>query len=83
MHKSQEKSGEPQTVHGDPIDEYCFNLCDELRSEYQAKVWEKGVTFSEVDFPAFQALCQDLIQENAAKSDVTQGMYDLIINCRQ
>ena len=62
---------------------YCFALCDELRSEYQAKAEEKGVTFSEADIPAFQALCQDLILENAAKSDVTQGMYDLIISLRE
>ena len=62
---------------------YCFNLCDELRSDYQAKAEEKGVTFSECDIPAFQALCQDLIQENAAKSDVTQGMYDLIMSLRE
>ena len=61
---------------------YCFGLCDELRSEYQAKAEEKGVTFSEADIPAFQALCQDLIQENAAKSDITQGMYDLIVSLR-
>lgn len=61
---------------------YCFDLCEELRSDYQAKAEEMGVTFSEADIPAFQALCQDLILENAAKSDVTQGMYDLIVSLR-
>ena len=61
---------------------YCFAKCDELRSEYQAKAEEMGVTFSEADIPAFQALCQDLILENAAKTDVTQGMYDLIVSLR-
>ena len=61
---------------------YCFDLCEELRSEYQAKAEEQGVTFSEADIPAFQALCQDLIMENAQKSDITQGMYDLIQSLR-
>lgn len=62
---------------------YCYGLCEELRAEYQAKAEEKGVTFSEADIPAFQALCQDMIQEVAARDEVTQGMYDLIVSLRE
>ena len=62
---------------------YCYALCDELRSDYQAKAEEKGVTFSEADIPAFQALCQDLIQNVAKRDEVTQGMYDLILSLRE
>lgn len=61
---------------------YCFALCDELRADYQAKAEEKGVTFSEADIPAFQAKCQDLIQEVAGRTDITKGMYDLIVSLR-
>jgi superfamily I DNA and RNA helicase len=61
---------------------YCYKLCDELRADYQAKAEEKGVTFSEADIPAFQALCQDLITEVAARTDITKGMYDLIVSLR-
>ena len=62
---------------------FCFDLCDELRADYQAKAEEKGVTFSEADIPAFQALCQDQINEVAARTDVTKGMYDLIVSLRE
>ena len=62
---------------------YCYGLCEELRAEYQAKAEEKGVTFSEADIPAFQALCQDMIHEVAARDEVTQGMYDLIVSLRE
>ena len=62
---------------------YCYALCDELRADYQAKAEEKGVTFSEADIPAFQALCQDLIQNVAKRDEVTQGMYDLILSLRE
>ena len=61
---------------------YCYALCDELRADYQAKAEEKGVTFSEADIPAFQALCQDLIQDVAGRTPVTKGMYDLIVSLR-
>ena len=61
---------------------FCYALCDELRADYQAKAEEKGVTFSEADIPAFQALCQDQINEVAARTEVTQGMYDLIVSLR-
>ncbi len=59
---------------------YCFDLCGKLRSDYQAKAEEKGVTFSEADIPAFRELCRDLIMENAGKSEITQGVYDLIMS---
>ena len=62
---------------------YCFAKCDELRSDYQAKAEEMGVTFSECDIPAFQAKCQDLIQEVAGRTEITQGMYDLIMSLRE
>ncbi len=62
---------------------YAFDLVAEAAIANQKKGEELGVTFSEADIPAFQALCQDLIQENAAKSEVTQGMYDLIISLRE
>jgi len=62
---------------------YCYALCDELRADYQAKAEEKGVTFSECDIPAFQALCQDQINEVANRTDVTKGMYDLIVSLRE
>ena len=62
---------------------FCFDLCDELRADYQAKAEEKGVTFSEADIPAFQALCQDQIAEVAARTEVTQGMYELILSLRE
>ena len=61
---------------------YCYKLCDELRADYQAKAEAQGVTFSEADIPAFQALCQDLITEVAGRTDITKGMYDLIVSLR-
>ena len=61
---------------------YCYALCDELRADYQAKAEAQGVTFSEADIPAFQAKCQDLIQEVANRTDITKGMYDLIVSLR-
>lgn len=61
---------------------YCFKLCDELRSDYQAQAEAKGVIFSEADVPAFQALCADQIKEVAARTPITQGMYDLIVSLR-
>jgi TRAP-type C4-dicarboxylate transport system substrate-binding protein len=62
---------------------YAFDLVDEAAVENQKKGEELGVTFSEADIPAFQALCQDLIKENAEKSDVTKGMYELILSLRE
>ena len=61
----------------------CYNLCNEFRSEYQAAAEAAGVVFSEADVAAFQANCQDLIQEIAGRTEVTQGMYDLIMSLRE
>ena len=61
---------------------YCFKLCDELRSDYQAQAEAKGVIFSDADIPAFQALCADQIQEVANRNSITKGVYDLIGSLR-
>ena len=61
---------------------YMFNLCDELRADYRAQAEEKGVTFSECDVPAFQALCQDLINDVANRNDMTKAVYEAILSCR-
>ena len=61
---------------------YCFQLCDALRSDYQAQAEAKGVTFTDADIPAFQALCADQIQEVANRNSVTKGVYDLIVSLR-
>ena len=62
---------------------YAFDLVAEAAVENQKKGEELGVTFSEADVPAFQALCQDLIQETAQKSEITQGVYDLMVSLRE
>lgn len=61
---------------------YMFDLCDQLRSDYEAKAAEKGVTFSEADVPAFQALCSDLINEVANRTEMTKSVYDAILSLR-
>lgn len=61
---------------------YMFDLCDELRADYEAQAVEKGVTFSEADVPAFQALCADLIQTVAGRNELTQSVYDAILSER-
>lgn len=61
---------------------YMFDLCDELRADYEAQAVEMGVTFSEADVPAFQALCQDLINEVAQRNEMTQSVYDAILSER-
>ena len=61
---------------------YMFDLCDELRSDYEAQAKEKGVTFSEADVPAFQALCADLIQTVADRNDMTKSVYEAILSLR-
>ena len=58
---------------------YMFNLCAELRSDYEAKAAEKGVIFSDADVPAFQALCQDLINDVANRTDMTKAIYEAIV----
>ena len=62
---------------------YAFDLVAEAAIENQKKGEEAGVTFSECDIPAFQAQCQDLIQEVAGRTEITQGMYDLIMSLRE
>lgn len=61
---------------------YMFDLCDELRSDYEAKAKEMGVTFSEADVPAFQALCADLIQSVAGRNELTTSVYEAILSER-
>ncbi len=61
---------------------YMFNLCAELRSDYEAKAAEKGVIFSDADVPAFQALCQDLINDVANRTDMTKAVYEAIVSER-
>ncbi len=57
---------------------YMFDLCEELRADYVEKATEKGVTFSDADVPAFQALCQDLINSVANKDDLSKSVYEAI-----
>ena len=61
---------------------FMFNLAEELRADYRAKAEAQGVTFSECDVAAFQALCQDLINEVANRTDMTKATYQAIIDCR-
>ena len=61
---------------------YMFNLCAELRADYEAQAVEHGVTISEADVPAFQAACADLIQDVAGRNEMTQSVYDIILSCR-
>ena len=62
---------------------YAFDLVEEAAVENQKKAEELGVTFSECDIPAFQAQCQDLIQDVAGRTEITKGMYDLIMSLRE
>lgn len=61
---------------------YMFDLCDQLRSDYEAKATAQGVTFSEADVPAFQALCADLIKSVADRNDLTKSVYEAILSER-
>ena len=61
---------------------YMFNLCAELRADYEAKALEQGVTISEADVPAFQAACADLITDVANRNDMTKSVYEAILSCR-
>ena len=61
----------------------CYQLCNELRSEYQAKAEAQGVIFSQADIPAFQANCQDQIKEVAERTEITKGVYELIMSLRE
>lgn len=60
----------------------CFQKCSDLRADYQAKAESKGVTFSECDVAAFQELCQPVIAEKAALSDLTAQIYQAILDLR-
>ena len=55
-----------------------YELIQSLHAEYQAKAEELGVTFSECDVAAFQALCQDLIANVSSRNDVTSSVYQAI-----
>ncbi len=61
---------------------YMFNLCAELRADYEAKAIEQGVTITEADVPAFQAACAPLIEEVAARNDMTAAVYEAILSER-
>ena len=61
---------------------YMFNLCAELRADYEAKAVEQGVTITEADVPAFQAACAPLIDEVASRNDMTASVYEAIKACR-
>ena len=61
---------------------YCFQKCADLRADYQGVAEEKGVTFTECDVPAFQALCADLIQNVANRNDMTKAAYEAIVSER-
>ena len=60
----------------------CFQKCADLRADYQGVAEEKGVTFTECDVPAFQALCADLIQDVANRNDMTKAAYEAIVSER-
>ena len=61
---------------------YMFNLCAELRADYEAKAIEQGVTITEADVPAFQAACAPLIEEVASRNDMTAAVYEAILSER-
>lgn len=61
---------------------YMFDLCAELRADYEAKAVEQGVTISEADVPAFQAACADLINDVANRNEMTQAVYEAILSER-
>lgn len=61
---------------------YMFNLCAELRADYEAKAIENGVTITEADVPAFQEACASLIDDVANRNDMTKAVYDIIVSER-
>lgn len=61
---------------------YMFDLCEELRADYEASATEKGVVFSEADVSAFQELCAPLIQDVANRNDLTKSVYEAILSER-
>ena len=61
---------------------YMFDLCAQLRADYEAKAVEQGVTITEADVAAFQAACAPLIEEVASRNDMTQAVYEAILSER-
>lgn len=61
---------------------YMFDLCEELRADYEAQATEKGVTFTECDVPAFQAACADVISTVANRNELTKSVYEAILSER-
>ena len=59
-----------------------FDLCAQLRADYEAKAVEQGVTITEADVPAFQAACAPLIEEVANRNDMTKAVYEAIVSER-
>ena len=61
---------------------YMFDLCAQLRADYEAQTIEHGVTITESDVAAFQAACAPLIEEVASRNDMTQAVYEAILSER-
>ena len=61
---------------------YSGKTKDVFALENQGVAEENGVTFTECDVPAFQALCADLINEVANRSDMTKAAYEAIVSER-
>lgn len=61
---------------------YMFDLCAELRSDYEAKAVEQGVTITEADVAAFQEACAPLIDDVAGRNEMTAAVYEAIKSCR-
>ena len=61
---------------------YMFDLCAQLRADYEAQAIEHGVTITEADVAAFQAACAPLIEEVASRNDMTQAVYEAILSER-
>ena len=59
-----------------------FDLCAQLRADYEAQAIEHGVTITEADVAAFQAACAPLIEEVASRNDMTQAVYEAILSER-
>ena len=61
---------------------FMFERCEEFRAQYEEQAKELGVVFSDADVAAFQALCQDLIDEVANKDELSQSVYQAILSER-
>ena len=60
---------------------YMFELAAALRGDYEAKAAEQGVTITQSDVAAFQAACAPLIEEVAARNEMTASVYEAIKSC--